>query len=90
MTKENRLQIENELIREYRLWYNPANISDEELRDNISTQKDLVKMLENSFKGKQEDEESAEVLLTEVMKMFIWEDILANRDPNKSPIKLDS
>ena len=90
MTKLQRLEIENELMREYRLWYNPANISNDELIANISTQKDIVKMLEEAFQGKKEEEESAKVLLSEVMKMFIWEDILANRDPNSRPINLDS
>lgn len=90
MTKLQRLEIENELMREYRLWYNPANISNDELIANISTQKDIVKMLEEAFQGKKEEEESAKVLLSEVMKMFIWEDILTNRDPNSRPINLDS
>jgi len=88
MTREKRLQIENELMREYRLWYNPANISDEELRTNISTQKDLVNMLEESYKDKTDDD-SAIVLVSEVMTMVIWEDILANRDPNKKGVKLE-
>jgi len=88
MTKEQRLQIENELMREYRLWYNPANISDADLSNNISTQKDLVKILEEAYKDK-EDDDSAKVLLSEVMKMLIWEDILENRDPNNRPVKLE-
>ena len=88
MNKEQRLQIENELMREYRLWYNPANISDEHLSGNISTQKDLVKILEESYKERFDDE-SAKVLLTEVMTLVIWEDILANRDPNKKGVKLE-
>jgi len=88
MTKEQRLQIENELMREFRLWYNPANISDENLISNLSAQRELVKILEESYKDR-EDEESAMVLLSEVMKMVIWEDILANRDPNKKGVKLE-
>lgn len=87
MTKEDRLLIENQLFREYRQWYNPAAISDKDLQTNIDTQKDLVKILEASYKDK-EDEDSAKALVTEVMKMVIWEDILQNRDPYK--IKLDN
>ena len=86
MTREQRLQIENELMREYRIWYNPAAITDEDLKKNIETQKDLIDMLQQAYKDK-EDEESAVVLITELMKRVIWEDILENRDPYK--IKLD-
>jgi hypothetical protein len=89
MTKETRLQIENELMREYRLWYNPNNISNEDLIANIAAQKDLLEVLEASYKDK-EDEESAKVLVSEVMKLVIWEDALENRDPNSRPIKLDT
>ena len=89
MTKEDRLLIENELMREFRLWYNPANISDENLISNLSAQRELVKILEESYKDR-EDEESAKVLVSEVMKMVIWEDILQNRDPSKMPVKLES
>lgn len=88
MTKELRLQVENELMREFRLWYNPANISDEELRNNIDTQKEVVKIIEEAYKDR-EDEESAVGLLTEVMKLVIWEDILTNRDPSTRPIELE-
>lgn len=82
MTKEDRLQIENQLLREYRLWYNPANISYSELEDNIKSQKGIVEMFEASYKEK-ETEETAKVLLEEVMKLEVWKDILLSRDPNK-------
>ena len=67
-------------MREYRLWYNPAAISDKALEENIETQKGLIDMLEKAYKDK-EDEDSAKELVTEVMKRVIWEDILENRDP---------
>lgn len=88
MTQVDRLKIENELMREFRLWYNPANISNDELIANISAQKEMVKIIEESYKDK-EDNESAIILLSEVMKLVIWEDILANRDPNSRPIQLE-
>lgn len=89
MTKEDRLQIENELMREFRLWYNPANISNDELIANIAAQKEMVKVIEEAYKDK-EDNNSAIILVSEVMKLVIWEDILQNRDPNTRPISLDN
>lgn len=86
MTREDRLTIENQLLREYRLWYNPVAISDEELRRNIKSQKGIIEMFEASYKQNQ-NEDTAKILVEEVMKVEIWKDILENRDPFK--IKLE-
>lgn len=88
MTKTDRLQIENELMREFRLWYNPENISDVELQNNIEAQEQMIKVFEDSYKEK-ESEETAIVLVSEIMKLEIWKDILQNRDPKKRPVQLD-
>lgn len=82
MTKEQRLQIENELMREFRLLYNPANISDEQLKQDIETQESVVEMFGNVYNSKQ-TEEAAEALFTEVMKLEIWKDIYLSRQPVK-------
>lgn len=89
MTKLQRLEIENELMREFREWYNPANISDEDLLANIAAQKDLVKIFEEKYK-QDESEEAALVLTSEVMRMVIWEDIYQLRHPETLPIELDT
>lgn len=86
MTKEERLQIENQLLREYRLWYNPVSISDEELRSNIKSQKEIIDMFEASYRQNL-NEDTAKILVEEIMKMEIWKDILENRDPLK--VKLE-
>ena len=88
MTKLERLEIENELLREYRTWYNPVNISDEDLKNNIATQKELVKLFEDKYR-EDPNEEAAKVLTTEVMKMVIWEDIYNLRYPDFSGLELE-
>lgn len=89
MTKLQRLEIENELMREFRSWYNPANISDEDLLANIAAQKDLVKIFEEKYKQDQL-EETAMILTSEVMRMVIWEDIYQLRYPENLPVQLDT
>lgn len=89
MTKIDRLQLENELMREYRLWYNPANISEQELTSAIESQKKIVEMFEASYKQNQ-NEDTAMILVEEVMKLEIWKDIFLSRNPEvPRPVKLD-
>ena len=89
MTKLQRLEIENELMREFRTWYNPATISDEDLVAAIAAQKDLVKIFEEKYK-EDESDEAALVLTSEIMRMVIWEDIYQLRDPENLPVQLDT
>lgn len=90
MNREDRLQIENELMREFRLWYNPVNISDEDLNNHIEVQKSVVEMFEGIYKEKPVDD-TAKALITEVMKLEIWKDIYLSRNPHiPRPINLES
>lgn len=82
MTQTDRLQIENELMRELRTWYHPSLKSDTEVKTELEYTQRLIEINQNIFE-KEDSDENAKVLLREVMKLQILEDILKTRDSFK-------
>jgi len=89
MDKLQRLELEVELFRTYRNWYNPAYATVDEIKGAVEAQQGIVEL----FAAKAESdptEENIDLVVSEVMKLELWKDILNCRNPeNTTPVGLE-